>query len=788
MVADDECMRTRLAHLLRIAVSALLFASAVALAPVDPSVVDAASLPLVGIVQMDAGTSSACGVFGSGAVTCWGNGGDYGLGSGSSAHRSSPTAVVGVTTAVKVTVGSSFACALLWSGGVQCWGDNSWGQLGTGGFDHPTTAVSVAGLGTVVDIDAGLAHVCATSANGTVKCWGANTTAQLSLQPTQIGVPTPTTVANLSTVEQVAAGGNHTCARRADDTVRCWGSNNQGQLGIGSYSAFVVAPTSPTSLTGVIDISSGYGHTCVIADTAAPLNVVRCWGSNDSKQLGSNTISNVPQTITSSLGTPSDVDVQGQNSCVTNTAGGVLCWGDNTSWQLGNDSAVQSSATAVTVTGVDDATAVSVGGSGFVCAVREGQAVWCWGNGYAGLLGRGSDDDSPLAGPVITPFPEYISVTPARVLDTRPIGVTVDGQAQKSGVVVADSTLKLQLRSRGGVPANGVSVALNLTAVASAKAGWATVWPCNEAKPNASNINFLQGVTRANMVIGRITTTGADTGKICISPSVNTHLIVDVMGYYRVGSSFTALSPARLFDSRPTGQTVDGSGKGSGLLTPILTVMITVAGRGGVPAGATAAALNITSVSSGAGGSVTVWPCNIAQPITGNLSVQPGVTAANVVITDIHQGVVCFKSTANTHLIVDVVGYYSTATDLLTPPPVRYSDSRAGATTVDGLSKAYGALAAGATVKVRVVSRGSASPSVVRSAVLGISSLNAGANGFITVFPCGTPRPNASTLNMTAGVAVSATTMVAAGDDNDVCIYSSVATHLVVESFGFYYF
>jgi len=772
--------------LARVALAGVLMAAGLVV-PVAAPRAAAASLPLVGLVQLDADISATCGVFSSGAVACWGHGDKFGLGNGSSANRSAPTAVVGISTAVTVAVGASFACALLAAGTVQCWGDNMFGQLGTGGFGLHATPVAVPGLSGIIQLDAGLAHVCAVQSNGQVKCWGANSSGQLSQQPSQIGSPTPTLVAGLSGVAQVAAGGNHTCARKTDGTVRCWGQNSIGQVGIGSYSPFIVVPTSPSSLTGVLDISAGYGHTCVIADTVDPVHVVRCLGQNDSQQLGSETISNVPKTLTANVGSPVDVDASGQNSCVVNAAGGVLCWGDNSGRQLGNNSGVERSAAPVAVTGIGDAEAVAVG-AGWSCALLEGQLASCWGQGYAGRLGRGSDSVGAIAAPVVTPFAEYVSVNPARVLDTRPAGVTIDGVAQKSGVVAGGATLQLQLRSRGGVPSNGVSVTLNLTTVASAGAGWATVWPCNETKPNASNLNFLQGVTRANMVVGRIATSGPDTGKVCISPSVNTHLIVDVMGYYRPGSEFTAISPARMFDSRPTGITVDGAGQASGMLSPSTVMNVAVAGRGGVPADAKAVAFNFTSVSGTGAGVITVWPCNVAQPITGNLSVQAGITAANVVVSALSSGHVCFRSTVATHVVVDVVGYHSSSTDLQTPPPVRISDSRPGATTVDGQSKSYGKLAAGATVKLKVVSRWPDGPSVARSVVVGLTVVAPAAYGYVTVYPCGTLRPNASNLNMTAGVSVSATAMVTVGDDNSVCIYSSVATHLVVESFGFYFF
>lgn len=777
-------MRTRPIHFLR----ALMALVPLALLLPTPSIAAADGPALVGLVQIDSSTSTTCGVFGSGVVTCWGNGDDYGLGNGTSSNRSTPTTVVGITTAVEVAVGAGFGCALLDNGTVKCWGDNQFGQLGTGTFDHPLTPVAVTSLSGVVHLAAGLAHVCAVLSGGTVKCWGNNQSAQVGFVPVDAGVPTPTTVASLTGVSRVTAGGLHTCALKTDATVRCWGGNSMSQVGNGTNSQYIASPTSPTGLSSVLDISAGYGHNCAVVSTTPPDRVVTCWGQNDSKQTGATAGSAVPRVIDTPLVFPSDVDAYGQSTCVATLTGSVACFGDNTFKQLGNNSAVENSAAAVPVTGLTDVVGISVGAS-FACALKDDQTTHCWGGGYGGALGRGTDVDSPVAGPVTTPFAEYIPVTPVRLLDTRGSGVTVDGVSQQLGAVSGGSTLKLQIRNRGGVPGTTVSVAINVTAANGSAVGYVTVWPCTQAKPLASNLNFITGVPKANMVIARITTTGADTGKICISPSVTTHLIADVMGYYRSGGAFTALSPARLFDSRANGATVDGLFQKTGPLSAPVTFQLDVVGRGGLPGtGVRALALNVTATQSAANGFVTVWPCNATQPTPTSISTQTGVNVANLIVVGRQGGKLCIRSTVGTQFVVDVVGYFSDASVLGIPPPVRISDSRPGGTTIDNQSKAYGLVPAGGTKKIEVITRGPNAPTVSRSVVVSVTVFDAAATGYLTVWPCGQTKPLASNINMAAGVTNTATVMVAAGDDNEICVFSSVGTHLVVDLVGAYFY
>jgi hypothetical protein len=98
------------------------------------------------------------------------------------------------------------------------------------------------------------------------------------------------------------------------------------------------------------------------------------------------------------------------------------------------------------------------------------------------------------------------------------------------------------------VPVDAAAVALNVTVVEARAAGFATVWPCGTARPNASNVNFPAGGTTANGVVAPI---GAD-GSVCVYTSADAHLLVDLAGWFTGGSdpSFVGNVPGRVVDTR----------------------------------------------------------------------------------------------------------------------------------------------------------------------------------------------------------------------------------------------
>jgi hypothetical protein len=145
--------------------------------------------------------------------------------------------------------------------------------------------------------------------------------------------------------------------------------------------------------------------------------------------------------------------------------------------------------------------------------------------------------------------PSFTGLTPGRLLDTRvPSGGTADGGFSGIGRLGGGSVFNLPVAGRGGVPASGAgSVALNVTVARPSEASFLTVWPKGRSRPNTSNLNFTPGQTVPNMVIVPI---GADGEISIVNESGSTDVLVDVLGWFPTGPSFTGLSPARLLDTR----------------------------------------------------------------------------------------------------------------------------------------------------------------------------------------------------------------------------------------------
>jgi hypothetical protein len=121
----------------------------------------------------------------------------------------------------------------------------------------------------------------------------------------------------------------------------------------------------------------------------------------------------------------------------------------------------------------------------------------------------------------------FVGLAPARLMDSRADGVTVDGSFQRFGVLVGGTTTEMTVAGRGGVSPSATTVSLNVTVTEPVAAGYLTIYPCGDQRPNASNLNFTAGQTVPNAVLSKL----SDNGKICIFTQTSTHVVIDVNGY-----------------------------------------------------------------------------------------------------------------------------------------------------------------------------------------------------------------------------------------------------------------
>ena len=397
-----------------------------------------ASIPIVvyalstNVRDISAGNGHTCVLMDDESVKCWGSNYAGVLGDGTLEARDTPTAVSGLTDPVsEISAGAVHTCALTTSGTVYCWGENDKRQLGAeSDAPYSLTPVMVPNSADAVGLKAGGYHTCILTTAGGVKCWGANGGGQLGDGTIETRL-TPVDVVDLSAgVSSIALGSGHSCAITDAGAALCWGDNQSGRLGDGTTMGRATPVGVTDLITGVVNISGGYFHSCaVVRDSQMNNEVVKCWGSNGSGQLAQPVViesSNMPQTV---LGMPNrttalaagsgfrcalsesgevlcwgamDVDtgsltgrvadlVAGDNfACALKNDGGVSCWGDNENGQLGNGTLVDS-AIPVDVSGLENNIVKLSAGRRHACVLTGAGGIKCWGQGEYGKLGDGTN-------------------------------------------------------------------------------------------------------------------------------------------------------------------------------------------------------------------------------------------------------------------------------------------------------------------------------------------------------------------------------------------------------------
>jgi alpha-tubulin suppressor-like RCC1 family protein len=330
------------------------------------------------VSSLAAGDVHVCAILDDGSVKCWG-GNAYGqLGLGDTEDRGDqpgemgdnlPAVELGAGRTASYIAAEGFtSCAILDNDSVKCWGKNTWGQLGQGDTDDrggnpdemgdSLPAIQLGTTSPPIQLSMTDGSVCVLFLDLTVKCWGLGQAGALGTGnenhlgdgPNEMGSDLPTLDLNANT-NVLASGAGHHCARLQNQTVKCWGGNNRGQLGLGDINHRGDNPGEmgvnlPTVGIGtgriVTSLSLGWDVSCGLRDDLSTI----CWGWNMWGQLGQGDVEDrgdEPGELGDvlppiDLGTGRQaraINMDSTHTCALLDDNSVKCWGRNDAGQLG---------------------------------------------------------------------------------------------------------------------------------------------------------------------------------------------------------------------------------------------------------------------------------------------------------------------------------------------------------------------------------------------------------------------------------------------------------------------
>jgi hypothetical protein len=320
------------------------------------------------------------------------------------------------------------------------------------------------------------------------------------------------------------------------------------------------------------------------------------------------------------------------------------------------------------------------------------------------------------------------------------------------------------------------AVILNVTVTNTTATSWLTVWPAGVPRPTASNLNWTAGRTVPNLVEVAL----GPSDQISIANAAGSaDVLVDAEGYVATPSvsatpgGFNPLVPSRVLDTRI------GLGAPKAQLCAGQTITVQIAGHGGVPSsGVSAVVLNVTLTRTVVAPSfVTVWPAGTTQPNASNLNFVPGQVVANRVVVQLSPGgaLSFYDYAGHTDVVADVNGWFTTASGpgvrFVGTTPMRILDTRQNHVIWSGNT-------------MKLIPRSAPFPSAV---VLNVTVTNASAASWLTVYPDGSPRPNTSDLNYTAGQTVANLVVVQVGSAGAIDLFNaSGRIDAIVDLVGWY--
>lgn len=387
-----------------------------------------------------------CAVLNDGSASCWGYswGGMLGDGTSDDRYQTTPLTVAGVAGATQVSVTWEHACAVTDQQRLWCWGRNANGSFGTGATNGATNMLPTQSLVTgVTDVATGDGFTCVLINNGTVRCAGYGLDGQLGLGDFA-DRNVFTQVPGLTNVTDLVGGPANTCAITSAGGAYCWGLGGDGANGDGS-GVDAASPVPVSGMTsGVTDMAIGFLYACALKGAASE---VWCWGSNDSGQLGDGTWGSsrnklTPVRVTGLNPNPVALSAGYDTACARYADGAMQCWGSYMFGVAGNGLNQQTSQRPPLITATDVTLSNDIRDAASTmyqtCTITSTGQIRCWGQGIYGTLGNGTTNNAVTEAATVSNTPgtngQLTAIAEVKLAANPGAGIAADTAPFRAGM------------------------------------------------------------------------------------------------------------------------------------------------------------------------------------------------------------------------------------------------------------------------------------------------------------------------------------------------------------------
>jgi alpha-tubulin suppressor-like RCC1 family protein len=248
-----------------------------------------------------------------------------------------------------------------------------------------TLQLTASGAVVPTAIYTGAWHTCLLYSDQSIRCTGLNNQGEIG-NNSYLNVSEPALAIGTVNPAALRIGNEHTCTLVADGRMQCWGSNYTGQLGDGTFGGFAEQPQFVHNISTAIKAVPGGYHTCAILSDHS----VQCWGRNQDGQVGngdSTTDVGLPTPVIGlGPGSVADLFAGGYHTCAVMSDTTVQCWGRNARGQVGDGTVNTPITQPHRVSGLSGVALVA-GGGYHTCGLLQNSTVDCWGQSDYGQIG-----------------------------------------------------------------------------------------------------------------------------------------------------------------------------------------------------------------------------------------------------------------------------------------------------------------------------------------------------------------------------------------------------------------